>query len=463
MTETILITGGMVVTMDEQRRVLDRANVLVRDGRIAAIGDVSAPDARRIDASGMIVMPGLIDAHAHAGHSLVKTLGGGDSARWTQAVEEIYPRGSTPAFWGADGALAALERLKAGITTGLAIFGAYGSRTDAPDYAEAHAAAYQRVGVRLVICPGVSPPPYPNHFARWDGDAATPLAITLDDQLRVCEALVGTLHNDMTRVMLAAPVAPPDKPGAYADAAQATRALSRSLGVGFTQDGHRAGTVRAAAEQGLLGPDALLSHCIDIDAEEQAAIIASGAKVAHNPSANFSIMGRCPAIELVAAGGTVAICSDGTAPDRPFDLFRHMQQAMHYHRRHFRDAQILPPGKALEMVTIDAARALGMDAEIGSLEVGKRADIVLVDMQKPHLFPPDMPLYRLVCFANAADVDTVLVEGRVVMAGRAVPHIDERAVLADAAREATLAFTRSGMAPMAAMPDGFWRRTHYRA
>ena len=474
MQDVVVISGGMVVTMDAQRRVLDRADLLVERGRIAAIGEVAVPPgAQRIDASGMIVLPGLIDAHAHAGHSLVKTLGGGDSARWTEAVEEIYPRGTTTAFWAADGALAALERLKAGITTGLAVFGAYGSRTDAPDYAQAHAAAYRHVGVRLVICPGVSPPPYPNRFARWDGDAATPLAITLDDQLRVCEALVGTLHgaaDAMTHVMLAAPVAFPGRPGVtaellagYADAAISTRVLSRSLGVGFTQDGHRAGTVRVAAEQGLLGPDALLSHCIDIDAEEQAAIIASGAKVAHNPSANFSILGRCPAIELMAAGGTVAICSDGTAPDRPFDLFRHMQQAMHYHRRHFRDAQVLPPGKALEMVTIDAARALGLEAEIGSLEAGKRADIVLVDMQKPHLFPPDMPLYRLVCFANAADVDTVLVEGRVVMSGRAVPHVDQRAVLADAAREITAAIARSGMQRMSAMPDGFWRRTRYGA
>ena len=455
--DTQIITGGLVVTLDAARAVISDGAVVVRDGRIAAVGTAAehaATPGTRIDAAGMIVLPGLIDAHAHAGHCLVKTLGGGDGARWTQAVEEIYPRGSTPEFWAADGALAALERLRAGITTGLAIFGAYGSRTDDAVYAEAHAAAYARVGVRLVLCPGVSPPPFPNRFRRTDGSEH---AVGLEEQLAVCDALIG-LQSDATRIMLAAPVGTtPD----YLDVARQVRALSRSRGVGFTQDGHRAGTVRAAHAAGLLGPDALLSHCIDLEPDEIEAIIETRTKVAHNPSANFSIIGRCPAIELMQAGATVAICSDGTAPDRPFDLFRHMQQAMHYHRRYFRDAKVLPPGKALEMVTIDAARALGLDAEIGSLEVGKRADVTLVDIRKAHLYPPDMPLYRLVAFANAADVDTVMVGGRILMAGRAIRHVEEGAILDDAAREIGLALDRTGLRGMAETPAGFWRGTHY--
>ena len=455
--DTQVITGGIVVTLDAARAVINDGAVVVRDGRIAAVGSATehvATLGTRIDASGMIVMPGLIDAHAHAGHCLVKTLGGGDGARWTEAVEAIYPRGSTPEFWAADGALAALERLRAGITTGLAIFGAYGSRTDDAIYAQAHAAAYARVGVRLVLCPGASPPPFPNRFRRPDGSEH---AVGLETQLAVCDALTG-LQSDTTRIMLAAPVGTTPE---YLEVAREVRALSRARGVGFTQDGHRTGTVRAAHEAGLLGPDALLSHCIDLEPDEIAAIIATDTRVAHNPSANFSIIGRCPAIELMAGGATVAICSDGTAPDRPFDLFRHMQQAMHYHRRHFRDAKVLPPGKALEMVTIDAARALGLDAEIGSLEPGKRADITLVDMRKAHLWPPMMPLYRLVCFANAADVDTVMVGGRILMAGRAVRSVDEGAVLDDAAREIRLALDRTGLHAMAETPASFWRGVRY--
>ncbi|HEV7263354.1 MAG TPA: amidohydrolase family protein [Falsiroseomonas sp.] len=476
MQDRVLVADGLVVTMDGDRRVMEHGAVLVEGGRIAAVGETAAlrvahPGTPEISARGKAVLPGLIDAHAHAGHTLVKTLGGGDSARWTEAVETIYPRGSTPGFWGADGALAALERLKAGVTTGLSIFGAYGSRTDEPAHAEAHCEGYRRVGVRSVICPGVSPPPYPNRFHRWNGDAPEPLDITLERQLEVCEALVASrhgAHDGMSRVMLCAPVAypgrhgvTPETEGLYDAAAREVRALSRRLGVGFTQDGHKGGTVRATHAAGLLGPDALLSHCIDLHEDEIRIVAETGTKIAHNPSANMSITGRCPAIELMEAGATVAICSDGTAPDRSFDMFRHMFQAMHYHRRHFRDAKVLPPGKALEMITCDAARALGMQDEIGSLEPGKRADIAIVELRKPHLWPGDMPLYRLVCFAVGSDVDTVLVGGRVVMAGGRVLSVEEESVLDDATREIGLALDRTGLRRMTETPPGFWRATRY--
>jgi len=476
MTQAQLVTGGFVVTMDEDRRVIEDGAVLVADGRIVAVGGTAAlraahPGTPELDARGKAVLPGLIDVHAHAGHTLVKTLGGGDSARWTEAVEAIYPRGATPDFWGADGALAALERLKAGVTTGLSVFGAYGSRTDERAHAEAHCAGYRRVGVRHVVCPGASPPPYPNTFFHWDGGRSEAVAVTLERQLETCEQLVGSQHgaaDGMTQVMLCAPVAFSGRPGVtpelaalYDATAREVRALSRRLRVGFTQDGHKGGTVRAAHAAGLLGSDALLSHCIDLHEDEIRLIAETDTKVAHNPSANFSIIGRCPAIELMEAGATVAIASDGTAPDRSFDMFRHMVQAMHYHRRHFRDAKVLPPGKALEMITRDAARALGMEREIGSLEPGKRADLILVDLRRPHLWPGDMPLYRLICFAIGSDVETVMVGGRVVMAGRTVLTVAEDAILDDATREIGLALDRAGMRHMTAMPDGFWKSTRY--
>ena len=476
MAEPLLIANGLVVMMDPDRQVLEKGAVLVRDGRIAAVGDTAAlraanPGVAELDATGKAVLPGLIDAHAHAGHTLVKTLGGGDGSRWTESVEAIYPRGATPDFWGADGALAALERLKAGVTTGLSIFGAYGSRTDDAAHAEAHAAGYRRIGIRSVLCPGVSPPPYPNRFFDWQGATRHEREITLQDQLDVCTTLVEKLHGaheGLTRIMLCAPVGYPGRHGVtpetaaiYPEVAKQVRAMSRARGVGFTQDGHKRGTVRDAMEQGILGPDALLSHCIDLDDDEIRMVAETGTKIAHNPSANMSIAGRCPAIELMEAGATVAICSDGTAPDRSFDMFRHMFQCMHYHRRHFRDAKVLPPGKALEMITCDAARALSLQDEIGSLEAGKRADVTIVDLRKPHLWPGDMPLYRLVCFAVGSDVDTVLVGGRIVMAGRRVIAVEEDAVMEDATREIGLALARTGLQHMTATPPGFWKSTRY--
>ena len=467
----LLIRDGLLVTLNAENEVIEDGAVAMSAGRIVAVGssvDIAAahPATRTISARGKAILPGLIDVHAHAGHGLVKTMGGGDGAKWTAAVETIYPRGSTPEFWHADAQLAALERLKAGVTTGLSVFGAYGSRTDEPIYADRHCQGYRDIGVRSVLAVGSSPPPFPQRFATWQGGQATERDVSFEQQLATCETVIGRWHgadDNAIRIMISAPVWFPGRPDAtqalgdaYLDQAAEMRALSRRHAVGFTQDGHQKGTIRAVHARGLLGPDAVMSHCIDLDPDEIDAIVATDTKIAHNPSANFSIKGRCPAIELMAAGATVAIGSDGTAPDRSYDMFRHMWQAMHYHRRHFRDATILPPGQALKMITIDAARALGLEAELGSLEPGKRGDVILVNLEAPHLYPPNMPLYRLMCFASASDVDTVVIGGRVVMEGRRVLTIDERAVLETARLEAEAMLRRTGLHAMLATPENFW-------
>jgi 5-methylthioadenosine/S-adenosylhomocysteine deaminase len=157
----------------------------------------------------------------------------------------------------------------------------------------------------------------------------------------------------------------------------------------------------------------------------------------------------------------VAIGSDGSAPDRGYDMFRHMFQCMHYHRRHFRDGGVLPHGKVLEMVTIDAARALSMDHEIGSLEVGKKADIILVDLFKPHLMPLNMPVYRVTCFANAADVCTTIVNGRVLMEDYKVLSVNQDEILEEVQEASERMLDRSGLRHLTQSPARLWNATHY--
>jgi cytosine/adenosine deaminase-related metal-dependent hydrolase len=246
------------------------------------------------------------------------------------------------------------------------------------------------------------------------------------------------------------------------DRQKAIRALSRDRGLLFTQDGHLGGSISTAHDMfGHLGPDALFSHSIDLTERDIALCQATGTRIVHNPSAVMSIRGRCPVPELLDAGVTVLLGSDGTAPDRGADMFRHMWQCMHYHRRHFRDAGVLPPGKVLEMCTIDAANGLGMGDQIGSLEVGKKADVILVDLAKPHLYPYNMPLYRLVCFASGADVDTVIINGEIVMEGRRLTRVDEMAILEDAQIATETMLDRTGLRPLLDLPTTFWGHSHY--
>jgi cytosine/adenosine deaminase-related metal-dependent hydrolase len=469
----ILIAGGTVVTMDPARRVIENGAVAITGNRIDAVGpaaDLPQTAARIIDATGHAIMPGLIDGHAHAGHGLIKTLGGGNSAAWSEACRVIYTTASPPSFWRAEARLAALERLMFGVTTGLSLLGGGDSvmRTDSPEYGAAHCEGVTTIGIRDIMAVGPTRPPHPRPYASWDGNTRTEYPISFEQQRDTIEALIESWHGaDDDRIAIATlmPVYreethDPAQVALIERQGRIIQDLGRKHGTLFHQDGHRSGSLDMANRLfGLLGPDALMSHCTDLTPEDIDAVVATGTRIVHNPSAIASVRGYCPVPTLLDRGVLVIIGSDGTAPDRSTDMFRHMFQCMRLHQRHHKDERLMPPGKLLEMVTIDAARALNMDSEIGSLEAGKRADIITIDLQKPHLAPQNMPIWRLACFANGQDVDTVLVDGRILMQGRKLPHVDIPEILAEAQSETDQMLQRTGFTPMLAEPATLWGRS----
>ncbi len=470
----LLITGGTIIAMDPGRRVIDDGAVAVAGDRIVAVGaradlERGIQARRTIDARNKVVMPGLIDGHGHAGHGLLKSLGADIPGEWYRACEVVYARGSTEGFWRADALLTATERLMFGVTTGVTFFGGGDSvmRTDDPRYGDAHLEAVQQVGVRWFLAVGPRRPPFPRTYVHWSGETPREVAVSFDDQIRVSEDLVQRWHGKGGGRLHLAMMFPTHHPEAQslgaaqrADLvrqAKAARDVSRRHRLLFTQDGHSKGSVKFAHEElGLLGPDALLSHSTDLTDEEIRICRDTNTRIVHNPSAVASMRGRCPATELIDAGVTVMLGSDGVGPDRSYDMFRHLFQAMRYHRFHFRDPSVLPAGKALEMVTIDAARALGLDDEIGSIEPGKKADLILVDLHKPHLAPFNMPVYRVAYFANGNDVDTVIVNGEVLMEGREVKSVQVAEVLDMAQRETDAALRRTKLEHLLALPERFW-------
>lgn len=470
----ILIKNGVVIAIDPQRRIIHDGAVAITSDRIVAVGptaevEVAHPAAEVIDARGMAILPGLVDAHAHAGHGLIKTLGGGKSDPWYQACRGAYTVGSTPDFWYAEAQLAALERLRFGVTTGVSLLGGGDSvmRTDEPQYGDAHMEGVLGIGTRSVVAVGTTRPPHPLTYARWHGETRTDYPVSFDQQFSTCKALIDRWHGSQGGRLHLALLTPTLHQG-YRDTAGAQEAVAQShtvkcyaeeRGLVFTQDGHTSGSVRIAHEIGILGPRTLLSHATGLDAEEVSICAETGTTIVHNPSAVAAILARCPVPELLDAGVTVAIGSDATAPDRSADMFRHMQQCMHYHRTHFHDPSWLPPGKVLEMCTIDAARVLGLEAEIGSLEPGKKADIILVDLRRPHLYPAHMPEFRVTCFANGNDVHTVLVDGRVLLRDRRPVHADQDSVLDAAQREAERMIDRLDLRYALETPRMFWRHS----
>jgi 5-methylthioadenosine/S-adenosylhomocysteine deaminase len=471
----ILIAGGTVITMDPARRVIEDGAVAIVGQRIAAVGTTGELKARfhprdLIDAYRKIVMPGLIDGHGHAGHEMLKTLGA-DSDDWDTIAERLYAHGSTPEFWRADAMLAGLERLKSGVTTSVNLFGGGADvyRVDDPKYGDAYLDGIREIGVRWFLGVGPRRGPYPSSFTEWNGDAHRSVDVSFDRQVQVSEMLIRKWNRAGDGRLNMAVVFPTIRPDAMLEGAaldevkreaHTARELSKRYHVLFLQDGHTRGTVQYANDVlGLLGPDVILSHATSLTDEEIKLITSTGTRVSHNPSAVFSMLGRNPATELMDAGAIVILGSDGVAPDRSFDMFRHMFQATRYHRFYFHDPKVLPAGKVLEMVTIDAARALGMENEIGSLETGKKADVIVIDWFKPHLMPMNMPVYRVVYYANGEDVSSVLVDGRVLMRDRRVLTVDENKALTAAQRESDLAIHRAGLEKWTAMPEGFWGRT----
>jgi len=475
----LIVAHGVIITIDPERRVIDDGAVVIQGDRIIAVGDTKEileqyTATKILNAHRKAVLPGLIDVHAHAGHALIRTMGADDGESWEKICGIAYTVASDQQFWFAEAQLAATERLRFGVTTGVSLLGGGDTimRCDDPVYGDAHCRGVTEVGTESVVAIGSTRPPHPRIYARWEDGQQTPCLVEFEQQLECCQQTIIDWHGanaGQINIALLTPVLRPehrrDMPVEdYSAACTQTKivhGLSRDLDLLFTQDGHTKGSVDIAGELGILGPRSLFSHSTDLSESEQQRIAATNTRIAHNPSAIASIYGRCPVPEMLDLGVTVAIGSDATAPDRSGDMFRHMQQAMHYHRRHFRDERILPPGKILEMVTIDAARALGLDSEIGSIETGKKANIITVDLSRPHMAPFQMPAYRVVCFANGNDVETVIVGGRVLMKDRIVLSVDEQTVIENAHQASIKLIERANLKDSLKLPVNFWKESRF--
>ena len=371
------------------------------------------------------------------------------------------------------------------MTCGLTVIGATPARMDSPVFAERQAEALESVGTRGVL--GVGPPdPFVTHLPEpwegtlWQEGKPARRKFTYEQTVHNSISVIQDWHgaaDGRVRVALHYPylfgrhATHPKFPFTYTDEhlpvviekADEMRDLADRYGVLLHSHAFR-GSVAFGVEvfgpervRRLLGPDVVLAHCNDLAEDEVRVLGEEGVNVALVPfTAENIVHGVCPAIELLQAGANVTISTDGTAPYCSYDLFKEISRAMWAQWTRLDDFRLLPPGKALRMVTIDAARALGLDDQIGSLEVGKRADIILVDMNRPHLVPGSTVPRLLAFYANGNDVDTVLVDGQVLMQDRQVLSVDEGAILDGAREAADRAFARFDVSPYLEVDESFW-------
>jgi 5-methylthioadenosine/S-adenosylhomocysteine deaminase len=463
----LIVHASHLVTMNAAREVLDDASIAVRGGVIVAIGprrvisDTYAT-ARELGGQHFLALPGFVDGHSHAGHGLVRTMGSDDFPGFREACRRIYMESASLEFWQAEARLSGLERIKAGVTTAVLYLGGgdENNRSDTPEVARTYSSAFTEIGPSLILGIGPSRPPFPRSYVHFDGDRPRAVSVDLQRMIEVCVQVADTLPNDATRVAFTTPVVNPAiHAGPHFEAissmARTMKSLANERGMVLMIDGHRAGTVAHAAKVlDILDERTLLSHAIGLSGEEISLIAERGSIVANNAISASGIWDRCPVPELLQAGVRVILSSDGLSPDGGTDMFDVMRGAMRYHRSQARNPNLLPPGRALAMTTIDAANAFGIADEVGSLEVGKRADIVLIDTRKPHLQPATMPLHQTLIYANAGDVDTVVRRGQVVMQNRVVAN--ERDILDLAQEQCQIMLERSGLRPTLALGPDFW-------
>ena len=208
----------------------------------------------------------------------------------------------------------------------------------------------------------------------------------------------------------------------------------------------------------VLGPDVIFAHMNGLTDHDIRVLQETDSAVAAVPfGAGNTLHGTCPMVKLIQNGVRVAISTDGSAPFHHTDLFLGLHRAMYLQWMEQHDRSLLPPGKTLRLVTIEAAAALGIDREVGSLEHGKKADIILVDLNQPHLVPFEDPANMIAWYVRGNDVDTTIVDGRILMEGRYVKTVDEEDVLAFARQEIAKAFQRADVGDYVSHGHEFWR------
>ena len=423
-----IVAGGTVVTVDPARNIYNPGAIAIDGTTIVAVGpaaDIAArfKAAEHINATGSIVIPGLINTHGHAPMVLYRGLA--DDLRLQEWLEKyIFPAEAKTVsreMVRAGTRLAALEMIQSGTTT----------YADMYYFEEEIARVTKAAGMRGVLGQTIIRFPV--------ADAKTP-----QEGLGRTEAFIREFASDDLITPAVAPHAPYtlDAKDLLASRALATRyrvpvlihVAETETELSSSKSAH-AGMSPVAYLQsiGFWGPRTVAQHGVWVDASDIMLLRSHDVAISHNPESNMKLAsGIAPVPDYLSAGVTVGLGTDGAASNNDLDMFEAMRFAALLHKVKTGDPRALPARAVLDMATIGGARALGLQNQIGSIEAGKRADLVVVSTASARMTPLYEPISHLVYAARGEDVRTVIVNGRVLMRDRRMLTLDESAVLAEA-------------------------------
>jgi len=413
--------------IDAEDRTLQHGLVAVDNGCIVYVGPngVDYTATTEIDGHGKLVMPGLINAHTHIAMTLFRGLAEDVPLNaWLENV--IWPREAKlkPQDVYAGALLGCAEMIETGTTC----------FNDMYLFMDQVAEAVTKSGLRAVLAEGM--------IEQGDPEKG-------QEALHKGEVFAKN-YDRFAGGRVRTRLGPHSEYSCSPEFLRKVKDKADSLGVGIhmhlaeskpyadsvaTKLGKSA--TRQLEEIGFLDDQLIVAHCIHVDQEEMNILAHHRVGVAHCPVSNMKVaLGIAKIVDMIGRGIPVGIGTDGPASNNHVDMLKDIKIAALAQKSLYADATALPAKKLLRMATIDGAKALGLDGEIGSVEVGKKADLILIDLNKPHLSPPADPWTTVAHSAMGSDVDTVIVDGRMLMQSRRLTELNEEEVIKEATRVA---------------------------
>ena len=434
MSKSILIKGGTVVTMAEDDSIVT-GDLLIRGGRIASIGEVNDDADEIIDARDCAVLPGFVQTHVHLCQTLFRGAAD-DLALIDWLKKRIWPMEAahTAQSVRASARLGVAELIKGGTTCALTM--------ETVNHTEEVFRVVEETGFRATVGKCM--------MDRGD-DVPAALREETENSIRDSLSLLEAWHGrDDGRVRFC--FAPRFAISCTKDLLSEVARLARERGVMIHTHASENKTECELIERetgmrnityldshGLTGPHVALAHCIHVDTAELQTLKRTGTNVVHCPSSNLKLgSGIAPIKRMIEEGVSVSLGADGAACNNRLDMFTEMRTAALLQKA-MNGPEALPARRVLRLATIDGARAMGLDEEIGSLEFGKRADVILVRLDGLHATPrPADVISAIVYAAQPADINTTIIDGKCLMRDRVLLTLDEREVIEEANREARL-------------------------
>ena len=423
-TVDLIILGGTVITMNDQGEIFPKGAIAIKADTIVAVGPQKEilerfEPGKKLIYEEDIILPGLINAHTHAAMTCFRGLAD-DLPLEIWLNEHIFPAerhlSRDLVYWGTK--LAVAEMLLCGTTT----------FCDMYLFADAVAQAAQEAGMRAVVGEVLYDFPSTNYGKPENG-------------IKFTETLLQTWKGDPLIQVAVQPHAvytcSPDLLGRCGQLAERYDArliihlAETHQEVADCQQRYGATPVAHLHQLGLLNRRLVADHGVVLSQADQELLAAQGASVVHCPESNMKLAsGVAPVVELLARGVNVALGTDGCASNNNLDMLQEMDTAAKLHKVHHLDPTVMPAPAVLGLATRGGASALNLQHRLGSLEPGKQADLIVVNGNQPHLVPLYNPYSQMVYAATGADIRTVLIAGRMVMADRRLLTLDVEEAMA---------------------------------